>query len=165
MNITKLISTVKDNLTRLIVKVRRLGLSDVQTGYQLAPWGYDSNPVTDKKYVPVFAKTGVKGETVIVGYIQQGMLTDPGEVRLFQIFEGELGTQLWLRNNKIELGGTTDAPVMHDALDLALQAEASAINTELAKISAAIGALGGAYAVAPISLDISAAKSTKTVLS
>lgn len=167
MNITKLISTAHDSLNRLIVKVRRLGVNDVQTAYQLAPFGYDSNPVESKKYVPVYGKTGVKGETVIIGYIQQGMESQPGQVRIFQVTgEGVVGTELWLRNNFIELGGTANAGVMYEPLDLALQTQVNLINAELVKIAAAINVIApGAYVPVPIVLDTSLARSTKTKLS
>lgn len=164
MNITKLISTTFDSLNRLIVKVRRLGLADVQTGYQVAPFGYDSNPVTDKKYVPIYGKTGVKGESVIIGYVQQGMEAQPGQVRIYQITgEGTLGAEIWLRNDAIEVGGNSNAIAMYEPLDLALQGQVLDINLELGKIATAINAIvPGAYVPTPIVLDTSAARSTKS---
>lgn len=163
MNKTGFISTAYDKVKRLVIKVRRLGLNDIQTGFQILPWGYDSNPVQlpGDMLIPIFSQTGVKGKNVIVGYIMRNQLTEPGEVRIFQVFEDGIGTSIWLRNNFIELGADTNHVAMYDPIETAMAQYTADINAELIKIQAAISALGGAYAIDPITLDLSAARSTK----
>jgi len=67
---------------------------------------------------------------------------------------------VWLKNDgSVQLNGNADNLVKHAALNTALQAEVTKINTELGKIAAGINAIvPGSYVVTPISVDITSAK-------
>lgn len=108
MNLTKVISAAKDDLSRLVVKVLRMGRSDVQTGIAAQPYGVDSNPIADM--VAVYSKTGENGKAVIVGYLNKNQVAGPGELRLFSTDgNGAEVMYAWLRSDgTMELGGDTD---------------------------------------------------------
>ena len=158
MNLVKVISTQYDSFQKRMIKVLRFGKSDVQTPHEAAPYGVDSNPIKDM--VAVFSETLEKGKPVIVGYLNKNQLAEPGEIRHFSTdSNGNLKFYTWLKSDgTMEIGGNVDNMVRHAKLDLALQQQVNLINTELAKISAAVAVAGGSYVVAPISLDISPAK-------
>jgi hypothetical protein len=105
-NFVKTISTELDNLQRRVVKFLRYGKSDVQTSLQVVPHGIDSNPVKD--LIALYAETGEKGKTVIVGYLNKNVLAAIGETRLYSTdADGALKTFLWLKaNGTMELGGS-----------------------------------------------------------
>jgi hypothetical protein len=158
MNVVTIISTAKDSLNRIIPKFLRLGLNDVQTSKQLAPFGVDSNPIKDM--AALYAKAGEKGETFIVGYVNVQSLANVGEVRLFSTNNnGVVQVDIKVRNNgNIELGGNANNLVKYTPLNTGLNNQLNGINTELVKIQAAIAALGGAYAYAPVTLNISSSQ-------
>lgn len=143
---------------RQIVKVLRYGEHDVQEAEQVAPFGIDSAPV--KGMVAVFAETSVSGEPIVVGYMNEDALAQMGETRLFATnADGKLKTFIWLHNDgTMELGGKVDNAVRYMPLNQGLQNYNALIGTELAKIATAIGTLGGAYVVAPPTIDVSASK-------
>jgi hypothetical protein len=104
MNIVKTLSTSFNSLLQLVVKFRRYGKADIQTSYQANPFGVDSNPLADM--VAVYGKTEQSGQTVILGYLQKNMISEPGEVRLFAMGgEGEVITNIHLTSaGKIFIG-------------------------------------------------------------
>jgi len=105
MNLVKLISTSYDNATKRLVKFYRNGKDDVQTSIESGPYGTDANPIKDM--IGVYAATGVKGETVLLGYLNKNQLAEPGEHRLYSTnAQGSLQTYVWLKGNgDILLGG------------------------------------------------------------
>lgn len=150
-------SSIEDGFIN--VKVEQYG---AKTADQCSPAGIDSNPADQLD--AVFAETEVGGEPVILGYIQDGMKTRPGEIRLFamDVFGEEEMTDLYLRNQGIiEIGGNKDNFVSYKALAQALMKHNQELMAELAKISAAISGLGGVYTVQNPTMDISAAKTAK----
>ncbi len=161
MDLVKIISTETDNIKRRIVKLLRLGRSDVRTAYESMPFGIDGNPV--KSMVAVYSKTSNDSSPIIIGYINRNQLSDIGELRTFSTdINGNVKFYTWLKNDgTFEIGGNSDNAVRYNALNTALQQQVTKINTELAKINVAIAALGGTYTVSPISLDITAAKITE----
>lgn len=161
MQLVTIISTSFDKFKKLVPKALRFGQDDVVTAIQSAPFGIDSNPI--KGLVAVYTKTSQKGADVFLGYLNKDLLAEQGETRLFSTNEsGALQTYVWLKNDgNIEMGGNADNLVRYTKLNTALQQEVLKINAELAKIATAIGSLGGAYVVAPVTLDISAAKVDK----
>jgi hypothetical protein len=140
------------------VKVLRYGKSDIQTPTEASPHGIDSNPVKDM--IAVFSDTEESGKPVIIGYLNKNRVADVGELRLFSTDkDGKEVFYAYLKNDgTMELGGKVDNLLRFIPLDAALQQMAIDLNIELVKISAAISALGGAYGVTPISIDISQAK-------
>lgn len=147
----------------LIAKGRRLlktfvrSQRDVQTSYQVAPWGDDSQPV---KGARVAHATTAAEDTLIVGVINVDQKAAPGERRIFATdTDGNTVVDIWLRNDgTIEMAGGGDNLVKYVPLSTALGNYNTAVNGELTKIQAAISALGGAYALQPLTLDVSGAK-------
>lgn len=147
INLVKVLDSSIDLLNRRLVKVLRLGKSDVQTPFAVSPFGVDSNPIKDM--IAVYSDTGEKGKTVIIGYINKNQLADKGELRLFSTDEaGILKKYIWLKNDDtIEIGGDTDNMVRYSAL-------ATAFNIMLTDLNAARAALS----LPPSTADISTAK-------
>jgi hypothetical protein len=158
MNFTTVISTSIDSVQRRLIKVLRYGNSDVQEPMLAAPYGVDSNPIKGMK--AIYSATASKGDNVIIGFVNVNALAAEGELRFFSTDTNATEKfYAWLKNNgTLELGGNVDNLVRYAKLDQALQQEVIKINVELMKISAAISALGGAYAVQNVSVDISQAK-------
>lgn len=158
MNLIKVISTSVNTLNQRVIKMFRFSRLDVQTALEVSPYGFDSNPVAGM--VAVYAPTTDKGETMIIGYINKNQKAGVGELRLFSTnASGDEKFYTWLKSDgTYEMGGKVDNAVRYAKLNLALQNEVAKINAELGKINGAIVALGGTYAVSPITLDISAAK-------
>lgn len=104
--LTTTISTTVDAGMRLIQKIKRLGKYDIQTAPVAAPYGIDSNAV--KNMIAVYADTSVKGQQVIVGYINVNSLAEVGGMRIFSTNDqGEEQFYVYLRaSNNLELGGT-----------------------------------------------------------
>ena len=107
MNIVQVIETRIADAVRF-VKFLRMGKSDVQETEQIAPHGFDSNPVKDM--IAVYAPTLQQGETVIIGYINKNQIAEPGETRIFSTdSDGELQTFIHLLNDgTMEIGGDAD---------------------------------------------------------
>jgi len=104
--LTTTLSTAVDNANRLIQKVLRLGKQDVQTAVVSAPYGVDSNAVKDM--IAIYASSSMKGDNVILGYINKNALAEVGGLRLFSTnAAGEEQFYVYLRaSNNLELGGT-----------------------------------------------------------
>lgn len=161
MNLVKVISSSIDDMQRRIVKFLRFGKSDVQTSVEVSAYGIDSNPIKDM--VAVYAETGEKGKTVIVGYINKNQMAAVGETRLFSTNSlGVQQTYVWLKaNGDIEVGGNTDNIVKYTPLNTAMTTLAATLNAQLVAIAAGIAAGGGSYSPATITIDISSAKVDK----
>lgn len=108
MNLVRVISN-KIQKARRILKVLRLGGSDVQTGWAIQPFGIDSAPLEDKEMVALYAKTGKRGEQVIVGYINENAIAKAGELRLYSMKSGSEKTYMYFKEDgTIELNGKAD---------------------------------------------------------
>jgi hypothetical protein len=119
MNLVNVISTKIGNGGRMLIKVLRMGKTDVQEKYQVYPFGFDSNPLKD--LVALYAPTGEKGKEVIIGYVNKDLITDVGESRIFSTDEsGELKMFLHLKNDgTAEFGGNIDNMVRFSQLEAA----------------------------------------------
>jgi len=117
MNIVKIISVSKDSINRNLIKFLRLGTADVQETNDATPFGFDSSPVKDM--VAVYAETLDKGSPVIIGYINKGLKTNPGESRIFSTDEnGVFKTDIYLKNDgTIEIGGNAKNMVRFQELE------------------------------------------------
>lgn len=144
---------------RRFVKVLRLGLADVQTPREAMPFGVDSCPV-GKDFVAIMADSAQKGKPVIVGYINRNQIATEGQFRIYSLkSDGTISQYILLKEDEtIEFGGTGDFLVRFNPLKTGLDNQATAINTELAKIQTAIAALGGTYARVNVSVNIDGAK-------
>lgn len=116
MNLVTVISSSIDNTKRRIIKFLRYGKNDVQTSFETSPFGFDSAPIED--LIAVYAETGEKGKTVIVGYINKKQLAAPGETRLYSVdSDGSLKFYLWLKKDGfIEIGGDSNYAVKFNEL-------------------------------------------------
>jgi len=158
IRLAKVISTEFDDARRRVVKVLGLGKRDVQTPLQASPFGSDSNP--PEGFRAIYAKTGTKGDTFIIGYINVDQVAEVGEHRLFSTDEnGNLAFEARMRNDgTFELGGSVDNLTRHAALNTELQKLIVSLQAELALIATGIAAGGGAYSPGVLQLDISNAK-------
>lgn len=133
MNLTKVISTELDALKRRLIKVLRYGKNDVQTPIESGPYGIDSNPVKDM--IAIYAPTGEKGKTVIIGYLNKNQLAGIGEFRTYSTNEnGELSFYTWLKNDgTMEIGGNTKNMVRFQELETAFNQLKDDFNTLVGK--------------------------------
>lgn len=158
MKILSVASTTWDNLKRLVVKAWN-GKSDTRTAIQAAPHGIDSNPT--KGMVAIYVKTELDGNEYIIGYLNKESLAEPGETRIFSTdANGTLKAYSWHKTDgTIQFNGNADNLVRYAALNTQLQNEVTAINVELAKISAALNAIiPNIYVMQAITLNISSSK-------
>ena len=147
----------------IIEKGRRLIKSfvrsqrDVQTSYQVAPWGDDSQPVKNAR---VCHADTMAEDTLVLGVINTDQKAAEGERRIFATdADGNTVVDIWLRNDgTIEMAGSGDNLVKYIPLNQALTTYNSAINAELMKIQTAILSLGGAYAYQALTIDVTGAK-------
>lgn len=154
MKSATVLSTSIDSLKRTVIKVLRLGNSDVQTSKQLAPYGIDSNPVKDM--IAIHAETGLRGDTIIVGYINKESITEAGETRLFSTdSDGVLKSTVYLKNDEtLELMGNSNFAVKFNEL----QAEFNKLNSAF---NSHVHASSGAPAVPQSSANITLSKNDK----
>lgn len=80
MNLVKVVSSTVSNALQK-VKFLRFGDGDVQEKKTVTPYGIDSNPIPEM--IALYAETGVKGESVLVGFINKNAIAQPGELRFF----------------------------------------------------------------------------------
>lgn len=115
INFTRILSTAI-KAGRNLAKFRLFGPDDVREKPIAAPYGVDGNPI--KKMVGIYAKTGEDGKGVLLGFIQENALADPGELRLFATDEnGVEKAFIWLTNSgTIELNGNADNLVRYSKL-------------------------------------------------
>lgn len=152
VNIVKVLSSELNQLQRLIIKVLRFGKTDVRTALNSAPFGIDSNPVKGMK--AIYSETQNKGERIIIGYINEKVLAEPGSTRIYSS-----NNYIHVRENgAIEIGGSDANLVRFQDLDTSIQKLAQDINTELAKIATGISAGGGSYSPTPVQIDINDSK-------
>lgn len=116
LNVVKVISTEADNMKRLLVKILRLGKSDVQTPINVSAYGLDSNPVKDT--VAIYVKTETDSNFFIVGYINKNCLAKPGEYRTFATDkDGVQKFYTWMKDDgTMEIGGNTNFAVKYNEL-------------------------------------------------
>lgn len=128
MNIVTTDSTLVENLKR-IVKFLRFGKKDVQTSTQYTPHGIDSNPVKGMK--AIYAETGEKGKTVIIGYLSKSVLAAVGETRIFSTdSNGALKAWTWYKaDGTIEMLGSAKNMVRFQELETGFNQLKSDLNT------------------------------------
>lgn len=116
MNTGKVNGSFKDSIGRLIVKIFRMGGQDVQQVPEATPFGIDTAP--PEGMVAIYARTGIKGEEVIVGYVQRDRIAAPGETRIFSVTDGgDISQFIHLRTDgTMEIGGTADYMVRFSEL-------------------------------------------------
>ena len=153
--IAKILSTEKIK-GRLLAKLLVLGKGDVKRVNNIVPFGLDSN--IPAGYKAIYAETGTKEDKILLGIINEDVLTAVGATRLFSTDEaGKKVFYIHLKNDgTAEVGGNTDFMIRFNGLDGDLQAFITELNIEL---TTAFTALGGTWP--GIALDISNAKIDK----
>ncbi len=116
MNLVKIISS---SISGAIQKVKflRFGDSDVQEKKTVTPYGIDANPIPEM--IALYAETGVKGESVLVGYINKNAIAQPGELRLFSTnTSGVEQAYLYFKaDGKADFNGSNDNLVRFSKLE------------------------------------------------
>ncbi len=154
--LTTTLSTAVDSMNRLIQKVRRLGKYDIQTAPIAAPYGIDCNPI--EGMVAIFAETSMKGDQVIIGYVNKNAIAEVGGLRLFSTDSaGSEQFYVYLRaSNNLELGGDARHLARFEELETAFNELKSAYNSHT-HLSTATGTPTSTTSAAS-SADISACK-------
>lgn len=108
--ISTVISNIVENGFRKI-KARVLGVRDIRTATQIAPFGVDSVPPAGM--TGIYANTSTNGKQILIGYYNKSLLAQDGEFRIYSVDEdGSVATFIWLKaNGKIQLGGDEDNAV------------------------------------------------------
>lgn len=158
MNLVKVDSSSKDSLARRIIKFLRFGKNDVQTSFAVSPYGIDSHPI--KNMIALYAETGEKGKTVIVGYINKNAMAEAGEVRLFSTDNnGSEKIFIWLKNDgTAELGGSADNLARYKPIEQLVTNLNNFLNQQLPLIASGIATGGGSYSPGTANFNISDAK-------
>jgi hypothetical protein len=116
MKISKVISQRIMGLERLI-KFFGLGKNDVQEIPQVGPHGIDSVPPKDM--VAVYSETSIKGDSVVIGYLNRSLVANEGEFRTYSTDEnGTVKFYIWQKNDgTAEIGGNSDNLVRYSPLN------------------------------------------------
>jgi len=129
LNLVKIFSTEFDSVKRRVTKFVRLGKSDVQTSVEASPFGVDSNPPPNLR--AIYATTGTKDGTFIIGYINVDQVAEVGEHRMFSTDEdGNLIFEARMRNDgTFEIGGSVDNLIRFAKMEIAFNQLKSDLNT------------------------------------
>lgn len=158
MKISKVISTIIENGYN-IVKILRLGESDVQTGYNVQPYGIDGN--IPAGYRAIFSDTGNRGDKIIIGVINTKALAQVGELRLHsEKADSSESFVIHLKNDgTCEIGGSSDNLVRFSKLEEAFNELKEKFNTFAQNYSPGGPSSQGLPAsIQPSNADISGAK-------
>lgn len=104
MKISKIISSaiVKG---KLIIKILGSGKSDIQTVFNILPFGVDSNP--NKKIRAIYSGTESLEDRILLGIIFERPDTNPGETRIYaEDSDGNEVIAFYFKNDgSVEMGG------------------------------------------------------------
>lgn len=142
-----------------LIKFIGLGTKDVQEIRQITPFGIDSAPIKD--LVAIYGETSIKGEPVVLGYLNRSLLADKGEIRTYSVDEnGALKFYIWhKKDGTCEMGGNTHNLVRYTPLNSGLQDFITDLKAELLLIQAGIIAGGGTYTPTPtLGININGSK-------
>jgi hypothetical protein len=119
MQTSKVISTRIDSIGRRLIKFLGLGNKDVKETLVASPYGIDSNPIKDM--IAIYGPTAIKGEQVVIGYINKNSVAEVGGLRLFSTnSNGAEQFYVYLRNtNNLELGGNARHLARFEELEIA----------------------------------------------
>lgn len=156
--LAKYFSSIIENGKR-IIKSKGIGGS-VMTTKEVGPFGFDAQP--PEGMTAIYADTTNADESVIIGYINKNQVAGIGESRMYSVdAQGEvMATIKCDALGRISLNGNAYNSVRYEPLESGLNAQNLLINAELSKIAIALNSLApGSYTVAPVSTNITAAKS------
>jgi hypothetical protein len=116
IQLVKIISTTIDSANRRLVKFFRFGKDDVQEVLSASCVGDDSPPIENLR--GIYVQTSQVGTPVLVGYINDNQLAQPGEKRIFATDQnGNAILHFYMKSDStIELGGTGNYAVKFNEL-------------------------------------------------
>ncbi len=116
IQLVKIISTSIDSANRRLVKFFRFGKDDVQEVLSASSVGDDSPPIENLR--GIYVQTSQVGTPVLVGYINDNQLAQPGEKRIFATDQnGNVILHFYMKSDStIELGGTGNYAVKFNQL-------------------------------------------------
>jgi hypothetical protein len=119
-----------------LAKFTGFARADVQTAIIIAPYGTDSNPIAGVK--AIYAPTGNKLATVMVGCINTSNLADVGEHRTYSTdSDGNVKFTIWLKKDgTAEIGGNDDNMVRYSELAKAFNQLKDDFNALVSKYNA-----------------------------
>ncbi len=167
MKLLKITQSKVDDLKRRVLTMWN-GNKNTVTAVQYGGYGVDSNPV--KNSIGAYETSEMDGKEACLGIMNTNAKAELGEHRLFCTdAQGVFKFNVWLRADGTALIGDSEVPaayinwfVKYTELDTALQAMVVKVNTENAKIAAAIGAIiPGLYTPVAVTVNIANAKNTK----
>ena len=168
ISIVTTISTALNKLGQRVSKVFRMGRDDVREAIQSAPHGIDANPVKDM--VAVYADGQVKGQQVILGYLNKNCISEVGGIRVYSTnTSGAEQIAIYLRaNGTIEVGGDSDFMVRYEPMAATIDEIKSDIATLKQAFTAwvtvpgdggaALKAIAATWAATPLIKDIADSK-------
>lgn len=118
MKLSKIISSAIEK-GKLIVKILGYGANDVQTVFNIQPFGIDSRPV--KGYRGIYADTASKEEKILIGVILESAIAEEGEIR-FHSEDADKAEQAYLyltAGGELHLNGDADNAVRYSELETA----------------------------------------------
>lgn len=161
ITLAKVKSSVIENGKR-IMKVIQFG---TKTAKEVGPFGFDSS--APENLTALYCKTSNDDEDCIIGYINKNQLANLGESRMYSVdAQGEvMATILCDASGRISLNGNAFSSVRYENLVIGLNSQNALINAELSKIAIVLNSLApGSYTVAPVSTNITTAKSESVKL-
>lgn len=157
INFVKVISTEIKKAQR-VIKILRLGLSDVQTAEESVPFGIDS--AVPKDFIAIYAPTSAKG-TVIIGYLNKNQLAETGEMRIYSTNSAGNEVKMYIHlktDGTAVFGGEADNLVRFTPVDDAIKDIKAFLQQELPLIAAGIATGGGSYTPGTPTFDVADAK-------
>lgn len=140
-----------------ILKVTQFG---TKTAKECSPFGFDSQP--PEGWTAIYAETSNADESVVVGYINKHQFMGAGATRMYSIgTDGAVKAYVVCDAvGRINLNGNEFSSVRFENLVTGLNSQNTLINAELSKIALVLNSLvPGSYTVAPVSTNITTAKS------
>lgn len=144
------------------VKMLLLGKDDTQEVHNLDSWGVDSHAIKDSACVVL--NTGVRGQSVVVGYVNIEQIAEVGERRTFSTDkDGNLKFYIHQKNDgTCEIGGDTDNMVRYSELKTAFDELKADFNNLVAAYNSHIHITTATVAATPTPGIISPTTSTGT---
>jgi hypothetical protein len=156
MFLTKVISSLINNLSQRVITVIRSGKTDTVSAVEANAFGIDSN--CPPGFSAVYAPTSMNGDPVILGYVNKNQKAGVGEFRFYSTDNnGNEKVYIWLTaQGNVQFGGNADNVTRYAALNSVLQSYFTSLNTKLAT---AFSSASIPY-TPPLAPDLSSAKAS-----
>lgn len=132
----------------------------VYTAKEVSPFGFDSS-APEGWTKAIYVETSNKDESVVIGYINKNQVAGVGESRMYSVDDTGVVKAYLLcdAQGRINLNGNGFSAIRFQNLKNATDPGRPIDKCRIAKISFAIGLLGGSYTVAPVSTDLTNSES------